>query len=223
MINNKVVYTVITVGYDKLTPQPKADGWDYICFTDNPELKSDFWQIRMIPEKLNYLSNVKKQRCIKLMAHKYLSEYDLSIYIDGNITILGDINAFVEKNCTEDKGYFFIGKHPERDCIYDEALACVMWKKDTLENVSLNINSYASENFPKHYGLGQSCILIRYHNNQNCIKLDEFWWNEVLNKSHRDQLSLFYSKWKTKTDIVLLDTSIFKGNYFIWNKSHKKV
>lgn len=34
-MNKKVIYTVITGGYDTLKNQPKQDGYDFICFTDN--------------------------------------------------------------------------------------------------------------------------------------------------------------------------------------------
>ena len=45
----KVVYTVITGKYDNLRSQPRIKGWDYICFTDDPELKSEFWDICQVP------------------------------------------------------------------------------------------------------------------------------------------------------------------------------
>lgn len=132
--NKKVIYTVIAGNYDSLLKQPNVDGYDFICFTDNKELKSDLWEIREIPQELNDLTDVKKNRCIKILAHKYLPEYDFSIYIDGNISILGDVNEFVKNNCNEKDGYVFIGKHPYgRKCIYDEAVALIELKKDKKE------------------------------------------------------------------------------------------
>lgn len=220
-MNKKVIYTVITGGYDTLKNQPKQDGFDFICFTDNKDLKSDCWEIRQIPEELNNLSNVKKQRCLKILAHKYLPEYDFSVYIDGNVNILGNISDFIKNNCKEEDGYFFIGKHPERDCVYDEVNACIKYRKDKPETMKEQVEGYRQEGFPKHYGLAQSCIMFRYHNNPECIKLMEYWWNELKIKSHRDQLSLFYSKWKTNTKINLIDKSIFSGKYFRWNISHR--
>ena len=49
--HKKVVYTAITGYYDGLiTPEYINKDWDYICFTDNPDLTSDFWQIRKMEE-----------------------------------------------------------------------------------------------------------------------------------------------------------------------------
>ena len=50
----KVVYTVITGKYDELlTPVTRSKGWDYICFTDNSEVESDFWQINRVNNSKN--------------------------------------------------------------------------------------------------------------------------------------------------------------------------
>lgn len=179
-MNKNVVYTVITGGYDKLRKHFDVDGYDFICFTDNENLKSDFWEIRYIPDELKELSDSKKNRCIKILPHKYLPEYDFSIYIDGNIDIKGDINEYVRNNCTPDNGYIFIGKHPYgRNCIYDEAIALVDLKKDKKETMFEQVEGYKKEGFPKNYGLTQNSIIFRYHNNSECIKLMECWWNEV--------------------------------------------
>ena len=45
------VYTCITGSYDDLQPVEKEEGIDYICFTNNQRLKSDFWTIIYIENK----------------------------------------------------------------------------------------------------------------------------------------------------------------------------
>ena len=85
-MNRKVIYTCLTGGYDRLEqPAAIAPDWDYICFTDNMRMKGGAWKLRPIPEELKHLSNVKKQRVIKICPHRYLKEYDISIWVDGNI------------------------------------------------------------------------------------------------------------------------------------------
>ena len=220
-MNKKVIYTVITGGYDNLIEQPKIEGYDYICFTYNTNLKSDIWQIRDMPEGLSDLTTVKQQRNVKILAHKYLPEYDFSVYIDGNVKIVGDLNDFVKKNCSKRKGYIFIGQHPERDCIYEEAKACMLTGKDKAPLIADQVIEYHKEGFPLHYGLTQTCIVLRYHNNEDCKRLMELWWNEVKEKSHRDQLSLHYCEWKDgNSKITVLDKGIFKGDVFNWGMYH---
>ena len=56
-----VVYTCITTGYDKLRLiKTKTPGVKYICFTDDPNMKSSDWEIRPIPDGLDNLSSMKK-------------------------------------------------------------------------------------------------------------------------------------------------------------------
>jgi len=226
MENKKVVYTVITGDYDSLRKIKKEEGFDYICFTNNKGLKSDSWEIRSLPEDIenSELSNVKKQRKLKILPHIYLKEYDLSVYIDANIDVVGSITDFVDKECSKEKGYLFIGKHPDRDCIYDEAKAVLKYKKDKEEIVNSQIDGYRKEGFPEHYGLTQTCIVIRYHNNKNCVRLMNAWWKELEAKSHRDQLSLHYCIWKDgKAELTYLDSSIFHSPVFNMAADHSKV
>lgn len=88
-----VCYTCITGGYDKLKqPQVVTQDVDYVCFTDNERLSSTVWQMRRIPDELKHLSDVKKQRIIKICPHRYLAEYDVSIWVDGNIQVKNDLD-----------------------------------------------------------------------------------------------------------------------------------
>jgi len=48
----------------------------------------------------------------------------------------------------------------------------------------------------------------------------EYWWNIVLTGSKRDQLSLFYAKWKTNVNIKILDTKLNNSEYFKWQGTH---
>ena len=221
--NKKVIYTCISGNYDTLLePEFISDGFDYVCFTDQP-FTSNVWEIIPIPEELNNLSGVKRQRNIKINAHKYLSEYDFSVWVDANISLKGDINEYIEKNCNKRNTVLWVGKHPSRDCIYKESEICIKLKKDTKENINKQMEVYRKENFPEHYGLPQTCILLRYHNEESCKKLMETWWKQVEMYSHRDQLSFNYALWKNQdTNIEYLDKSIFNCETFKWGVTHKK-
>lgn len=221
--NKKVIYTCITGGYDKII-EPKYVNYDfdYICFTDNPKMASDVWEIRPLPKETDGLSQVKKQRYVKINPHKCLSEYDLSIWVDGNIELNGDLNKFLD-NTLKDDCAIYIPKHPQRDCIYNEAEAVLSMKKDTIGNVIPQIDEYEKEGFPRNYGLVQSNIIVRKHNDKDCIKLMECWFDELKNKSHRDQLSFNYVCWKNQDiNVEYLDKYIYKSKWFYWNVEHTK-
>lgn len=198
-MSKQVVYTCITGGYDKLRePKFVSPSIDYICFTDNAKLTSNFWKIRQLPSDLKNLTDVKKQRLIKVLPHKYLSEYDVSLWVDSNIEIVGDLKDFFNKYDLSQK-FLYTNKHPSRDCLYREQIAVLRLKKDTYENTNPQIERYREEGFPEHYGLAETNIILRAHKNQKCKTLMNLWGEEILNGSHRDQLSFNYAIWKTGT------------------------
>ncbi|MCD7782113.1 MAG: glycosyltransferase, partial [Methanosphaera sp.] len=192
--NKKIaVYTAISGDYDEIvTPTHIEEDFDYICFTDNPNLVSDFWDIRPM-EELD-LDEIRKARRYKVLPHKYLDEYDYSIWIDGNFDITGSLKDYIHEYSRNHK--LLAIKHEDRDCIYDEMEACLELEKDTRETMESQINKYKSEGYPEHNGLVASGILFRDHHDRDVIKVMEDWYQEIVNHSYRDQLSFNYVCWK---------------------------
>ena len=91
-----VVYTVITNGYDTLMDVEPEEGVRYVCFTDDEALKSNTWEIKPLPGLVTTIPQNKKQRILKIMAHLIFPEEDVSVYIDGNIKIVGKISVHIQ-------------------------------------------------------------------------------------------------------------------------------
>lgn len=187
-----VLYTAIIGNYDELKLAPNhITGWDYICFTDNNNLilNNKGWDIRIIE---NTKDNRRTARRLKILCFEYLKNYDLSVWIDGNIQLKVTPDILIKKYGSR----FTTLKHRRRDCIYKEANAVIKYGKGNANIVTNQILKYKNENFPKGYGLAATRFLIR----ENNIRLNSFmklWWNEVKNGSFRDQLSFNYVCWKT--------------------------
>lgn len=221
-----VVYTCITGGYDNiLEPTCVTPGVDYICFTDDQTLKSKTWKFRPIPEELNGLSKIKQQRGVKMLAHRYLADYDVSVYVDGSVVVRGDIKEFLR---TLDFSLYsvFIPEHPQRKCIYAEKDACVKIKKITGDAVVLaekQMKRYKSEGYPQNFGLVQANIIVRKHNDDYCKVLMKEWWEEFKENTPRDQLSFNYILWKTGSKkFKYLPKTTCNSKTFNWLKAHKK-
>lgn len=192
---------------------------DFICFTDNPQLEfqSGNWQIRQIPSELTGLTKVKQQRVIKVCPSKYLKEYDASLWIDGNVTIMSDIWKFVSGYNLQEIP-IWTKKHPSRRCIYDEANAVLRLKKDSRQAVGPQMTKYHVENFPRNFGLHETSVILRRH----CMEEEIFgnrWAKEILDHSHRDQLSFDYCRWKLNQKVGLLKIgNLTKDHNFRWRK-----
>ncbi len=212
--NKFVVYTALFGNYDNLIdPKVKYEGCDFICFTDQKHFKSDVWEIRIV-EDIDLSLNMMNRR-YKWLPHKFLSEYVISLYIDSNIVLLENPKRLLEKYC-DDNCLVMLPKHPLRNCIYEETIACVERNKASVSSLLEQVRFYKKEQFPKKFGLGENNILFRKHNNKEVINLMEELWNEVnIWNTKRDQLSFFYLVWKYQfKNIVLMDENAKDGKYF---------
>lgn len=216
--NKKVVYTAITGDYDELlTPKYVNDDWDYICFTDNDNIKSDFWEIRIM-EHLD-LDKGKKARKYKVLPHIYLPKYNYSLWIDGNYRIVDDINKYIKRYVKKNPMLCLV--HEYRDCIYEEAKKCIEMNLESEKVINSQINGYRVEGYPKNNGLVASGILYRKHNDPKVIALMNAWWAEINLKSRRDQLSFNYVCWKENFEYDQCKLS-YRGNEFFEYLPHKK-
>lgn len=210
--NKKVVYTMIFAGYDDLKePEFVSPDFDYVCFTDDPDLKSDVWQIRLV--KIPHQINPKRYSGeFSTYPFSYLKEYDLSVYVNGAISIKCNISKFVDQVLPETKSIVSV-QHPKRDCIYEEAIKVVQLKKDYPVIVARQMEKYRKDGFPDHYGLQAFGLIVRRHNDNKLKKHCRFWRREVRNYSQRDQLSFNYVQWKYK----LVEPAYISWDYFLEN------
>ena len=183
-----ICYTVITNKYDTLKdPKVVADGWEYIVYSD-VEQKSDVWE---------YRHTDKAQRDLKINGHK-LFPGELTLYVDGSIEILTDLNLFMMPI----KHDFSIWRHPVRDCIFDEAEAVIKHKGLDEDVVNEQMKRY--KDMPPHWGLGQTGVMLRDFGVDWVCDVCDSWWGEVSTGLDRDQLSLTFVMW-----------SMFKRPHFI--------
>ena len=80
-------------------------------------------------------------------------------------------------------------KHPERDCVYEEAELIKQVKFDSLEFVQSQMVFYQSRSFGQHKGLYELPCRIQ----RNTLEIQALmltWWELICKFSSRDQLSL---------------------------------
>lgn len=211
--NEIVVYTVIFKNYDVLhAPQIVDKKVDYICITDHFFLAPYPWKLIIIKSPGN--DNTRLNRFLKINTHLIFKDYKKSLYIDGNVIINCFISEFADLHINNFSMKLI--RHPFRNCIYTEAPECIRKLKDDSDIISKQMNKYRAEGFPEYFGLSENNILLRNHNDSELIEVMTSWWQEVNNKSKRDQLSFFYSIWKNKYPVTYYDFPIS-----IRTKNHK--
>lgn len=183
-----VVYTAISNNYDKLRyPKFIPKNFDFVCFSDQDVPGFGLWEIR----KFDYYHSdpTRTARFVKIHPHLYFHDYEVSIWIDSNLLVTGDLNEFVETLGESGKCAGFI--HPHRQCIYDEAEEIIRrGGLDTKDVVEQHVSKYKNLNYPEKNGLIETNALVRKHGDPEVIAAMKSWWRELENGSKRDQLSL---------------------------------
>ncbi|EDN67345.1 conserved hypothetical protein [Beggiatoa sp. PS] len=183
-----------------------------MCFTDNYNLTSTIWNIVNID--FRYKDPRRTAKAFKLFPHILFPKYELSIWIDGSCVVTGNIMALLNTFCTNSSMSCF--PHPKRNCIYDEAKACMLLGKDEPSVIKKQMNLYLNDGYPKKNGLISGGILIRRHHNTAVIKMMEDWWQQIDELSVRDLLSFNYVAWINGFHCNILPLKIFENPFFSW-------
>lgn len=214
-----VVYTSVFGKYDDIFKQKLPSGWDWKYFSEKNSLPI-------------YTSNNRNAKRFKILPHRYLNEYEYSIYIDGNFSVNGHIDELIEKYLSDSNVALFNHKQTNldsRDCIYEEASMILQlgeknvrltpdrgmlnWK-DNPNIVQNQMKKYSDDGYPKNNGLIFGGIILRRHNEQDCIDTMEDWWTEIKHNSRRDQLSFNYVAWKQNLKFNYINGDIRNNEFF---------
>jgi hypothetical protein len=183
-MNQRVVYTCLFGHSEQFSDHDYQDSSvNYVCFTDDPSLQSKHWQFRLVTNPL--LDSHRWSKSFKHLPHRHLHQYDRSLYIDNTVRLKQKPSVIFDL-FPDDLAIF---KHPERDCIYDEAETVIGMQFDDPEIVKEQMRFYRSLGYPRHNGLNASTFMVRNHNSPALIALNEDWHTQVLRYSKRDQLS----------------------------------
>ena len=176
--------------------------WDYVYFTDNKDLiakgQVGAWTIKPLAYTKSTL--VKQNRWHKTHPHILFPEYDYSLYIDSNISIIKErvfdkVDEFIKRGIL-----IAVPSHPERRCIYQEAEVVKDTKIDQAKTVNRQMKILRKAHYPENNGLFENCIIFRQHN--KLAKVMDQWWNMIHRYSKRDQLSFNYIMWKNKVPVT---------------------
>lgn len=205
-----VIYTAITGGYDNLREPSYVDPYcNYICFTDNQDLKSETWEIRLLPDWQGDFNRSAKQ--VKILPHKFLPEYKWSIWVDGAFEIQGDLRELL--NTYALNSYFLSFMHYRRNSVYKEAEILARAGFDDKKLIEKQIIKYKTEGYPDCNELIAGGVLFRKHQDAAVLHLMEAWWTEIEEYSRRDQISFNYCAWKKQMVFDMIDENIYENKY----------
>lgn len=214
--NNKIViYTSVFGKYDSIKePLFVNKNIDYVAITDVPISEKSAWKKYDYSKILDFerMDDYHKSKFCKMFPNVFFDDYDISIWVDGNIQIIGDLYPLVDRITQENSIAMF--EHPINNCIYKEKESIIYFEKAKPSEILLQINKYKEDNFPSNFGMKECSIIIRKHNNGECKKIMSDWWEQVNLFTMRDQVSLPYVLWKNNKNIDYIQSLGFNWR---WN------
>ena len=218
-MSNSIIYTSIFGGYDNVNPQ-KVNGWDWKCFSEENSLPI-------------YQDNTRNAKRFKVLPHRYLKDYEYSIFIDGNMEVREDnLNELIDKYLNDANVAFFSHNNnglDSRNCAYEEARTIfqlgeknmnatpergVLNYKDNPFIIQNQMETYRILRYPANHGLITGMVILRRHNEADCIETMEDWWTEIKYGSRRDQLSFNYVAWKNNLKFNYIEGDSRDNKYF---------
>lgn len=191
------VLTAITGGYDILNDHQATAGADFYCYTDNEKLVSGTWQIRKA--RRLFEDDVRNAKIYKVIPDLFLSEYEVILWIDGNIQLKKSVPFLIRKYLQDCDIAVF--KHHKREGITEEANICAALGKDKKEILQEQISAYSQD--LKLY----ECPVILRKNNKKTRAFNYAWWAHITRYSRRDQIS--FTKAAEQAGIKI---GLFEGN-----------
>jgi hypothetical protein len=201
------VYTVITNNHDYLKELTYMNpNIKYVCFTDNPNLKSDTWDVVHVPDLYH-----KEYKCLPPLK-------GYSLFIDGNIELKKDVYPLFKEFIDSDKG-IGVYKAVTNHCAYKEIDACMRGEKDTYYNLERTRSFLEKEGYPENNGMHPCGIVFRKHQEESG-RQGELWFSLIRELSKRDQTTFNYTLWKLRITPYVFDRNIFDDDYFHWRVTH---
>lgn len=189
-MKKKVVYTAVmgtSEHLQELSFAPEHPDIDFICFTDQPDIRSQTWQVKLVNPRVPK-DPVRSARYLKLVGHEALSGYQKWLWIDNRVSLTGPPHQIFEEDMRGKS--VAISPHDHRQNVREEFLAVLKFRKD---------HSFAVRTFWKYLSitnpdllnekLFQNTIILR-ENTPEVTRFMEKWWELILRFSARDQLSL---------------------------------
>lgn len=183
-----VVYTALLGGGQRLreTALAEESSADFVCFTDDPALRSDSWQVIHVEPRLP-ADPVRSERHLKILGHPVLDGYDRSLWVDNAVELLALPESFVD-GWLEDADVA-APVHTLYRTVLEEAEASIDLGRDDHLRVFEQLAHYVGSS-PTTLGTNPhwTALLARRRTPQVEAVMTT-WWEHVLRYSRRDQLS----------------------------------
>lgn len=166
-------------------------GVEYIAFTNRKDLKSDFWDVRIVEKDEDISWRMMSRKLKWNLDTTLVPEFTHSIWMDSQCYFKFDPLAIVDYYLQE-KYHTAIHHHTDLTSVYVEGMVTsYLYYNDKPSVVNRQLERYHDEGHPYQYDHYETGILIRKFCDES-VKLGKDIYNELTNHSIRDQICTPY-------------------------------
>lgn len=187
-VHRRVVYSALFGRYENLREQPVAlaSTVPFIMFTDDPELRSSTWDIRVVKPAVAG-DAVRSARSLKITQDPSLDEFDESLWIDNRVRLRTDPSRLLDTWLAAADVCMF--EHSFREKLIDEFSAVIEGGYDFPARVYEQLAHYVETSSDLLESKPLWTGMIARRRTEHVDRAMGDWWAEVARYSRRDQLS----------------------------------
>ena len=206
--NTRVVVYTSAFGSDaKLREAKIFPGVDYVCFTDQPHLKSQMkiqtWKINRWPR-----SQGRWSKAFKILPHRYFKKYSYSLWIDPTHRLVVHPFYLIDRFLTDSDIALF--KDKKKRLVADELERRIQKGTKSEEAMKTWIKPFES----RDQALSSSTVILRKHDSPPLQKSMADWWVELYGHGKSEQLCLDYALKKQDIRSCLIPGHVDHNVYF---------
>lgn len=191
------IYSCVTNSYD----DPPQRGMDALSYTDDDGTETYYFRPHVAqPRRVSYWMKYHPQDVLP-------PHVTHSVWVDGNITITNpDFVGMAVAAADRSPIGWAAWKHPSRDCVYQElgAIIDMQLTKWPIDDLRLQVASYAQEDYPEHRGLyALGCIARRHHDPVTRDFDRQVWGEQEKWNGSMDQIVVPYVEWKQNSGALV--------------------
>ncbi|WP_425483295.1 glycosyltransferase domain-containing protein [Aurantimonas aggregata] len=179
-------------------------------FTDRPDKICLPWRaVYVDPSSFGFR---RTGRYLKCLSHIIFPDARVSVYFDASFLMLRSLDDILSDH--EDTN-FALFRHPQRDDIETEAVACKRALKDDNTTIDAQVFRYRSKGLPTPSSCYATGVLVRNHKNESVRRVNMAWCFEIYTGSVRDQISLPYVLWSENLTPDEIKGNIYYNRYLV--------
>lgn len=189
MIARGIVYTTLFGGYERLNEQPVAarSALAFVCFTDDPSLTSDTWDVRVVEPAFAW-DPVRSARRVKILGPPLDDDPDVTLWIDNSVVLRSPPEDALADWL--DGADIAAPLHSFRARVVDEFEAVLREERDDPGRVNEQLAHYL-QSHPEVLELQPLWTAVLARRRTPAVeRFNAVWYEHVLRYSRRDQLSV---------------------------------